>query len=44
MNVHEYQAKAILKEFGVPVSRGVPIMSAPTPARRPRSSAAPCGS
>ena len=27
MNVHEYQAKAILKEFGVPVSRGVPIMS-----------------
>ena len=28
MNVHEYQAKAILKEFGVPVSRGVAIMSA----------------
>ena len=28
MNVHEYQAKAILKEFGVPVSRGVPIMAA----------------
>ena len=27
MNVHEYQAKAILKEFGVPVSRGVPLMS-----------------
>ena len=28
MNVHEYQAKAILKEFGVPVSRGVAIHSA----------------
>src|ERR1700753_102341 len=28
MNIHEYQAKAVLKEFGVPVSRGVPIMDA----------------
>ena len=28
MNIHEYQAKAVLKEFGVPVSRGVPIMRA----------------
>ncbi|MGO4716466.1 ADP-forming succinate--CoA ligase subunit beta [Bradyrhizobium sp. 2TAF24] len=28
MNIHEYQAKALLKEFGVPVSRGVPIFSA----------------
>ncbi len=25
MNIHEYQAKAVLKEFGVPVSRGVPV-------------------
>src|SRR5947207_6097550 len=25
MNIHEYQAKAVLHEFGVPVSRGVPI-------------------
>jgi hypothetical protein len=25
MNIHEYQAKAVLKEFGVPVSKGVPI-------------------
>ena len=25
MNIHEYQAKAVLKEFGVPVSRGVPL-------------------
>ncbi|UDL93508.1 ADP-forming succinate--CoA ligase subunit beta [Lichenihabitans sp. PAMC28606] len=28
MNIHEYQAKAVLKEFGVPVSKGVPIMHA----------------
>ena len=28
MNIHEYQAKAVLKEFGVPVSRGVPVMNA----------------
>ncbi len=28
MNIHEYQAKAVLKEFGVPVSRGVPVMDA----------------
>ena len=24
MNIHEYQAKAVLREFGVPVPRGVP--------------------
>ncbi len=28
MNIHEYQAKAVLKEFGVPVSKGVAIMQA----------------
>ena len=28
MNIHEYQAKAVLKEFGVPVSRGVAILKA----------------
>ena len=28
MNIHEYQAKAILKAFGAPVSRGVPVMKA----------------
>ena len=28
MNIHEYQAKAVLKEFGVPVSRGVAILEA----------------
>ena len=25
MNIHEYQAKAVLKEFGLPVSRGVAV-------------------
>jgi succinyl-CoA synthetase beta subunit len=28
MNIHEYQAKAVLKEFGVPVSNGRAIMNA----------------
>ena len=27
MNIHEYQAKKILKEFGAPVSDGVVILS-----------------
>ncbi len=27
MNIHEYQAKAVLKEFGAPVAAGVPILS-----------------
>ena len=27
MNIHEYQAKALLKKFGAPVSEGVPILS-----------------
>jgi succinyl-CoA synthetase beta subunit len=27
MNIHEYQAKAVLREFGVPVARGVPAFS-----------------
>ncbi len=26
MNIHEYQAKALLREFGVPVSRGVAVL------------------
>src|SRR3981189_1167749 len=26
MNIHEYQAKALLYEFGVPISRGVPVL------------------
>ena len=27
MNIHEYQAKVVLREFGVPVSRGIPAFS-----------------
>ncbi len=27
MNIHEYQAKAVLREFGVPTSRGIPAFS-----------------
>ena len=27
MNIHEYQAKAILKDYGAPVSAGVPVFS-----------------
>jgi len=28
MNIHEYQAKTLLHEFGVPISRGVPVLRA----------------
>ena len=28
MNIHEYQDKALLHEFGVPISRGVPVLKA----------------
>jgi succinyl-CoA synthetase beta subunit len=27
MNIHEYQAKAVLREYGVPVPRGIPAFS-----------------
>ena len=27
MNIHEHQAKEILKEFGAPVSKGIVIIS-----------------
>src|ERR1051326_3418834 len=27
MNIHEYQAKAVLREFGVPLPRGIPVFS-----------------
>ncbi len=33
MNIHEYQAKAVLREFGVPVARGVPAFSVEEAAR-----------
>src|SRR6516164_9827467 len=28
MNIHEYQAKALLHEFGVPISKGIPVLKA----------------
>src|SRR5258708_20451974 len=28
MNIHEYQAKALLHEFGVQISRGEPVLQA----------------
>ena len=28
MNIHEYQAKAILREFGAPVAAGFPVLKA----------------
>ena len=28
MNIHEYQAKGVLRDFGVPVPRGIPAFSA----------------
>jgi len=28
MNIHEYQAKAVLSEFGVAISKGVPVLKA----------------
>src|SRR6516162_10720104 len=28
MNIHEYQAKALLNEFGVSISKGVPVLKA----------------
>ena len=37
MNIHEYQAKALLREFGVPVSRGVPVFRPRRRRRRPSS-------
>lgn len=27
MNIHEYQAKAVLKSFGAPVAEGVPVLT-----------------
>ena len=34
MNIHEYQAKAILAGFGVPVPKGVAVFSAEPGQRR----------
>ena len=27
MNIHEYQAKTVLRNFGVPVPKGIPALS-----------------
>ena len=40
MNIHEYQAKAVLKEFGVPVPRGKAVVSAEEAGKRRRRSLA----
>lgn len=31
MNIHEYQGKAVLKSFGVPVPRGYPAFTTEEP-------------
>jgi succinyl-CoA synthetase beta subunit len=36
MNIHEYQAKALLKQFGVPVAKGAPAFSAEEAVRAAR--------
>jgi succinyl-CoA synthetase beta subunit len=41
MNIHEYQAKAVLKEFGVPVARGIAIFSADEAEKAARALAGP---
>ena len=37
MNIHEYQAKAVLEEFGVPVPKGLPALTAEDAERAARS-------
>ena len=45
MNIHEYQAKAVLKEFGAPFRAASPFSNAEDAEKlRPRNSAARCGS
>ena len=41
MNIHEYQAKAVLREFGVPVPRGVPAFTAQEAVRAAHSLGGP---
>jgi succinyl-CoA synthetase beta subunit len=41
MNIHEYQAKAILREFGVPVPRGLPAFSVEEAAKAAETLATP---
>ncbi len=41
MNIHEYQAKAVLREFGVPVPRGIPAFSVDEAAQAARELGGP---
>ena len=41
MNIHEHQAKAVLKEFGVPVSRGVAVYTVDEAAKAAAELASP---
>ena len=41
MNIHEYQAKALLRDYGVPVSRGLPAFTAEEAEAAARSIHAP---
>ena len=43
MNIHEYQAKGVLREFGVPVPRGIPAFTADEAVKLQTSSVAPSG-
>jgi succinyl-CoA synthetase beta subunit len=44
MNIHEYQAKAVLAKFGVPVAHGLPAFSAEEAVKARKNSAARSGS
>src|SRR5581483_7663266 len=41
MNIHEYQAKSVLREFGVPVPRGFPAFSVDEAAAKAQELATP---
>ena len=41
MNIHEYQAKAVLRDFGVPVPRGIPAFSVEEAVKGARSLGGP---
>ena len=43
MNIHEYQAKAILKEYGAPVSRGIAAFTADEAEKAARELGGPVG-
>src|SRR5499427_1404545 len=41
MNIHEYQAKAVLRDFGVPVPRGIPAFTVEDAVKAARSLGGP---